>query len=178
MDLLKKLNLDKYIFCHPKINLITIFDHYIYLRNDYDSLSASQRNYLIRKLKTLDYQQKSGKILENCSKPAEPKIVFSNSPSLGVNPLIELDRVYNSNDVFVVTPSTYALFIMASKLTAQDKVEGIKSLISKCPINLEQIKDFSQHTDAQFFIDDYYQEFLKFQDEVIKEKFKGRKIQL
>lgn len=178
MELISKLNLDKYIFCHPKINLITVYDHYIYLRNDYDNLSHSQRNYVITRLKKFGYLQKSGKTMVHSDDSKFSKIVFSDSPSLGVNPLIALERIYNLNDIFVVTPSTYALFLLASQLTPQDKIEGIKSLISKCPINIEQIRDFTQNTESSRFLDQNYALLNSFQKEVIEKKFKGRKIQL
>ena len=176
-ELLKILGKDKYIFSIPSINLIAVFDHYFYSRNDYDSLSSNQRNHIINKLKSIGFTQKSGKFLN--SNDYKSQVQLLSPPSLGVSPLIELERIYNADDIFVVSPTTYAHFVIQNRnLVDQIKIDILQKLITKCPINLEQLKDFSQNTEYQNFVTNSFQKLNVFQKQIVKDNFEGKKIRL
>lgn len=136
---------DKFLFYDEKIPLITIYDDWFYSRNDYDHLCPNQRNYLDRFLQDQGFQRKSGQ----CYEKDQLSIGIIKSQSLGVSPLEEIKRSLQKYDYLVVSPMGYYLYV----LNSNSDQSVLKELAQKCPINLLQAKDLSNH-------ENFYEELL------------------
>jgi len=141
-----KINEDKFLFYNKNLLLITIYDDWFYSRNDYDHLCPNQRNYLDRFLSDQGFQRKSGQRYEK----DRLSVGIIKSLSLGVSPLDETKRSLEKFDYLAVSPMGYYLYVL--DINADQSI--LKQLAQKCPINLLQAKDLSNH-------ESFYEELLR-----------------
>lgn len=166
---------DRFVRVSPLFNIITIFDSLNYHRNDYDVLSASQRNHIGDTLLANNHKQQTGTSFLNLK--TNQILKYINTGTLGVSPLNELQIKYNKEDVFIVTPGTYFLFLlMKLEEEASEEVEKeILQLISKHPVNLEQLLNQSKIDKFYELFRSRFSEFKKHQNDAIANELKGKR---
>lgn len=175
IDYFEYFKKDPYVRVSKLYNLITIFDASFYSRNDYEILSPPQRKYIIEKLLKTNHQQKSGKVLQhNISKRF---LKFTDNVGLGISPLDALERVYNQEDIFIVTPGTYFLFLLQKyhQYQAQEIIDEIIELIQKQPVNLQQLFDLSKYAQYKEIFAQNLPKFNTIQSQVIDQELKHKK---
>lgn len=127
------------MFFDTPIKIITIYDHYIYERSDYDSITNSQRNYLEKFLTNFGFKQISGRELK--SKELGLSIIYPKPQILGASlfDILRYEKV-SKDSIYILSPTQCACYFlslddfdMAKKL--------IEDLIFKFPINLKKMKD-------------------------------------
>ena len=157
------------------MNLVSVYDDNYFSRNDYDMLAPGQRKYVVNFLKERQHWQKSGKVLVH--EKLEQRVVFNNSPSMGVNPVNELMRIYNEDDIFVVTPLTYSIFLFEKKVEVDvaGLLQRLKELIEVCPFNLLQMKDLTVREPYAELTAFCASELKSFQAEIIETRFKRKR---
>ena len=131
----KSLSKDKYIYIDDDLRVITVFDFHFFSRNDYDHLSPRQRKYIKTKLQELSFTQSSGSLFIKES----INIFVSKSINLGVSPLPYLIKDLKKYNYVITTPTSIYLYYLSKNI----EIERIKELITKCPVNLDQARDFS-----------------------------------
>ena len=154
--------------------LVTIYDDNLFIRNDYDMLSAGQRNYLIQFFKKQGFQQKTGRIMTN----GDMLIHFPRSQSnLAVSAYDKKFLQSRVNNLYCVTPTQFAevLFHQLLNKEKSEVLSAIKSLIDKCPYNIEWLRDVSYRSDIEQITIDTYSELTLYQKQVVEEKFKRKK---
>ena len=134
-EILDKIGKDKFIFYSPMSSLITIYDDYIFHRNDYDHLSTRQRSYISKKFLEHGLKQTSGSTFEY----GENVVGIQKSIGLGINPIRSLLGVLEKYDYVVATPLSCFLYLISSDAHEDE----IYRLLKKCPVNLEQAYNLS-----------------------------------
>lgn len=167
---------DKYVRASALYNMITIFDSLRYERNDYDVLSAPQRNYVGAVLEKNGHRHVTGNSFKNLKTGQTLRFIITKT--LGVSPLNELNYQYNDQDIFIVTPGTYFLFLV-EKLSTDDKQDSVRAelmdLVSHHPVNLEQLLDLSTHDHFYATLKEVFKECKAKQDDAIENYLKGKR---
>ncbi|REL25486.1 hypothetical protein DXX93_02260 [Thalassotalea euphylliae] len=164
---------DKHLYAQSGLSLVTIYDDNWFVRNDYDILSRGQRDYLQTFFHQQGFQQKTGKVMV-CDEVElhfpDPKRV------LALSSYFPEMLIPNKKELIAVTPTTFAeaLFhqIVAS---GTDSLDSIKSLIDKCPYNIELLRDISYRTAIEAITKASFDELMRYQQQVIIKKFKRKK---
>lgn len=162
---------DKYMYANGQDNLITVYDDNVFDRSDFDVLNGPQRQYLVHQLVDQGHRQISGKKLQNIEHGFE--LEFCQSPSLGVSPMVQLERCYTPNKMWMVTPTTFALFLFSKN--ASDCVARVEDLIQTCPVNFKKMIDVSRHDAYHHAIMKASKHLQAFQKDVIAQKFARQK---
>lgn len=166
---------DKNVFVSKIYNLISVFDSVFYSRNDYEVLSPNQRNYIVKKLLENGHKQLSGSKLQNL----ETKVFLNFPPtlSLGVSPIRGLQYTYNENQILILTPGGLFLYLL-SEMNVGNKprfIDEMKELVSKQPINLKQIEDFTVNEPFENQFLSIKKEITEIQKNAIETSLKHRK---
>lgn len=172
--LYKEINADKNLYSIELLPLVTIYDDNLFVRNDYDVLSIGQRNYLIQFFQQHGFKQKTGKTMINGAKTIHFPKPQSN---LAVSAYDDVLKEPNINNFYCLTPTQFAevLFNLLFDKEKAVVVNAIKSLIDKCPYNIEWLRDVSYRSDIEQITIDTYSELTLYQKEVVEEKFKRKK---
>ena len=165
---------DPYIRVSPLYNIITIFDSAQYERQDYDVLGKPQRQYILKKLLELDHKQLTGNLVKNTK--SGQRLCFVKNARLAISPLENLLNVYNHDDIFIVTPSCYFLFLLnkLEKFKDDSIKEEIYNLLKEHPVNLDQALHFSKHTNIEDLIKENLPSFKEVQTQAIKSELSGK----
>ena len=169
MDTLKEIfKSDKYVRVSSLFNIITIFDSNNYHTNDYEILSKAQREHIGSILEENGYSLETG--TSYVHKKTNQKLRFITTSTLGVSPLYELEYQLNEHDVFIVTPGTYFLYLLAR--FTETKRSGIfdemMNLIETHPVNLKQLLNYSRHESFYSYFKNNIDIFLKHQNHSIQ----------
>lgn len=165
---------DPFIRVSPLYNIITIFDSTQYERQDYDVLGKPQRQYILKRLLKTDHKQQTGNLVANTK--SGQRLCFVKNARLAISPLENLLNIYNHDDIFIVTPSCYFLFLLNKLERFKDETikEEIYNLIKVHPVNLEQSLHFSKHTQIEDLIKEHYSSFKEIQGNAIKTELSGK----
>lgn len=168
-----KTDNDKNLYALDQLPLITIYDDNWFVRNDYDVLSVGQRQYLVNFFKANDFVQTSGREM----KQNKTKVVFPKPNHILAQPQFDELWLTPVHDIIIpVTPTAYAeaLFYLTVRndITTLDL---LKSLIDKCPFNIELLRDISYRTEIEAITANSFKELTDYQSLVIEEKFKRKK---
>ena len=142
-DFYFKINQNKNLmFFDTPIKIISIYDHHLFERSEYDSLSPPQREFLEKFLADYEFSKKSGRELYSSS--LNLKVVFPKPAILGASPfdILRYEKL-KEDTIYVLTPTQCACYF----LTLEDFDEAkklLEELIHKFPINLKKIKDHAQ----------------------------------
>ncbi|MAZ48586.1 MAG: hypothetical protein CME65_08480 [Halobacteriovoraceae bacterium] len=166
---------DRYVRVSPLYNIITVFDSVSYSRNDYDILSAPQRNHIGLVLESQGHKRLTGNSFQNIKSGQFLKFVTTRN--LGVSPLYALEEVYNHDDIFIVTPGTYFLFLLMKHDKFQDKeiLRELMLFISVHPVNLQQLLDLSRHDSFFSFFKSEFSRLKDHQEKAIAENLKDKR---
>ena len=173
MDI-QKINQDKNLFASGWLPLITVYDDNLFVRNDYDVLSLGQRNYLIQYFQKVGFRQTSGRVL---SQDAVRIHLPRPNSNLAVSSYQTEFLHNNGKDFYCVTPTMLAeaLFYLSLEGTDLDLLAELKALISKCPFNIEWLRDISYRSDIEAVTAQTFEELTHFQKRTVEEKFKMKK---
>jgi len=171
LEIFKK---DRFVRVSPLYNIITIFDSVKYDRSDQELLSASQRNHIGNVLEENGHKRLTGNSYQNIT--TKQVMRFTTPKTLGVSPLNELQYNFNQEDIFIVTPGTYFLFLVMkfNELQKENILQEIMQLISTHPVNLDQLLSVSRHDVFYPFLKQKFPEFVKHQQDSIKYDLKGK----
>lgn len=166
---------DRYVRVSPLYNIITVFDSVSYSRNDYDVLSAPQRNHIGLVLEGQGHKRVTGNSFK--SEKSGQFLKFVTTKTLGVSPLYALQDSYNHDDIFITTPGTYFLFLMMKydKYQDEDILREMMLLISVHPVNLQQLLDLSRHDSFYKFFKKEFPKFKVHQQKAIEENLKDKR---
>jgi len=135
---------------HPK-NIISIFDDLHYDRSDVDIISPAMRRYLLKKLKLLNFKQKTGNTFECLNKNI--RCVIPKIHALGTSPFdVTLYTHKRTQDFYILTPTqTACLITMCCPI--EEAVKTISNLIKSQPININRMQDYlEQSTNDEEFL--------------------------
>lgn len=166
---------DRFVRVSPLYNIMTIFDSVRYSRNDYEVLSAPQRNYIGKLLETNKHKRVTGNSFRNTD--SGQFLRFVTTRKLGVSPLYELDEHYNHDDIFIVTPGTYFLFLLKKFHEYQDEdiLREAMNLITVHPVNLQQLLDLSRHDVFYDFFKTQFSKLKAHQESAIDKDLKDKR---
>lgn len=163
-----KINENKnLLFFNTPIKVITIYDHHIFERSEYDSLSPPQREYLEKFLEEFEFIKISGRELK--SDQFNLKVVFPKPAILGASPFdtLRYEKI-NEDTIYVLTPTQCACYFLSLEDFDEAK-KLLEILINKFPINLKKIKDHAQietHINSRLGL--IYPELEKLQNESVQ----------
>jgi hypothetical protein len=165
---------DTFVRVSTLYNIISIFDSVKYDRSDQELLSASQRNHIGKILEENDHKRLTGNSYQNIN--TKKVLRFTTPKMLGVSPLNELQYNFNKEDIFIVTPGTYFLFLVMKfdELQKENILKEIMQLISIHPVNLDQLLNVSRHEVFYPFLKQKFPEFVKHQQNAIKYDLKDQ----
>lgn len=166
-------DLDKHIYAINELPLITIYDDNFFVRNDYDVLSSGQRQHLIEFFVGHGFKQTSGREMIL----SDTKVIFPKPSRMLAQPQFDENWLSPVQDQIIpVTPTAFAeaLFYMIVRRNI-DSLDLIKSLIDKCPYNIELLRDISYRTEIESITKSSFKELTDYQALVIEEKFKRKK---
>lgn len=172
-QLVEHINADAHLFALPEYPLVTAFDDFLFLQNDYDTLSRGQRNYLIRFFSGFGFKQLRGTLVSDGHinlRFLKPKILAQSSyePQF-LQP--------NETEIFLVTPTTYAetLFYHALEVDEQGQMNKLAQLIDKAPFNMKLLRDISRTKAIESITRRYCDSLLDYQGAIIKQKFHNKR---
>ena len=164
---------DKHIYAINELPLITVYDDNLFVRNDYDLLSSGQRQHLISFFTSHGFKQISGREMRQ----EKTKVNFPKPNRMLAQPQFDEAWLNPHEDTIVpVTPTAFAeaLFYMIVRRNIES-LDLIKSLIDKCPYNIELLRDISYRTEIESITNSSFKELTDYQKLVIEEKFKRKK---
>lgn len=166
---------DPYIRVSPLYNIVSVFDSAQFDRVDQHLLSTDQRNYVINKLIKADHDQKSGQILVH-NKNGQ-FVRFIKNTKTGSSPLAPLEQVYNHNDIFVVAPGSYFLFLLKKyhQFKKDEIHEEIREHIAQHPVNLDQLANFTKYEPYSEFLHEHLPDFKSIQQAAAETTLKHKK---
>ena len=172
-QLVQAINEDKHLFALPEYPLITAYDDFLFLQNDYDTLSRGQRNYLVRFLGGFGFRQTRGTLVTD----GELKMHFLKPKILAQSSYESRFLTLNGSDFFMVTPTTFAetLFYHALEGQEQEQMEKLATLIDKAPFNMKLLRDISRTKPIESITRRYCDSIVEYQAKVIKEKFNKKR---
>jgi hypothetical protein len=135
------INQDKHLcYFNSPIKIITIYDHHLYDRSDYDTLSKPQRTYLERKVADFEPETKSGRI--TYLSKLNRSLVYPKPAILGGSPF-DILRYERQDDsfIYILTPTQAACYFLTLD-DENDSKRYIEELLMKHPINIKKIDDF------------------------------------
>jgi hypothetical protein len=170
----RRITNDKNLYYLPEFSVVTVYDDNFFVRNDYDILSHGQRNYLINFFREFSFKQKSGKLMTNgvinihFPKPKHTLALSAYKPIFNDNA---------TNDIYAVTPSTFAEVIFHQSLEKGIDwgIEQLKQLIETCPYNIELVRDINYRSPIEQITKAHYQELVTHQEKIVHEKFRHKK---
>ena len=130
--------------------------------------------YLIQFFQHYGFKQKTGKTMTNGAKTIHFPRPQSN---LAVSAYDDILKEPNINNFYCLTPTQFAE-VLFNLLLDKEKavvVNAIKSLIDKCPYNIEWLRDISYHSKIEQITIDTFSELTQYQKQVIEQKFKRKK---
>ena len=126
-------------------NMISVFDALTYDRSDADLVAPAMRLHLVKQLKKLGFQQRSGNVLENPNE--DVRCIIPKAHALGASPFFVADYTpKRAQDYFVLTPTQTACQLIAH-FPVEQAVAQIKALIAHQPINILRLSDYLQYCD-------------------------------
>lgn len=164
---------DKHMYGNDTLPLMTIYDDNWFVRNDYDILSMGQRQYVQNVLVKNGFKLRSGKEMYK----GDISVHFPKPKRILALSSFEEHYLENvTNATYVVTPTTFAecLFYQTVR-RKENSLEAIKTLINKCPYNIELLRDISIYTEIEQITIDSYHELMRYQKAVVEKKFKRKK---
>lgn len=156
-----------------ELPLVTVYDDNWFVRNDYDVLSSGQREYLITFFSEYGFKQVSGREMVH----ENTKVIFPKPNRMLAQPQLDEAWLNPHEDTIVpVTPTAFAeaLFYMIMRGDIES-LDLIKSLIDKCPYNIELLRDISYRTEIETITNSSFDELMQYQNLVVEEKFKRKK---
>ncbi|WP_448550928.1 hypothetical protein [Thalassotalea montiporae] len=164
---------DKHMYAQSGLSLVTIYDDNWFVRNDYDILSRGQRDYLQTFFHQQGFRQKTGKIMVN----GEIEVHFPDPKRiLALSSYFPEMLTPDANYLIAVTPTTFAEALFHQQIANKtDSLDSIKSLIDKCPYNIELLRDISYRTAIEDITKASFDELKRYQQQVIIKKFKRKK---
>ncbi|MEE4246657.1 MAG: hypothetical protein V2I33_14700 [Kangiellaceae bacterium] len=171
---LEEISKDKHLFALADYPVVAVYDDSFYLRNDYDVLSTGQRHYLIKFFDKLGFRQKTGKTLVKDNITVHLPKPQSNLATSA------FDKKYLSADPFnlyCLTPTQFAevLFYDHQRLGEIELLQRLKSLIDKCPFNIEWLRDISYSCPIEPITKLHFQTISEYQQQVVAKTFKMKK---
>lgn len=165
---------NQHLFMLPDYPLITIYDDNWFVRNDYDVLSLGQRQFLIKFFKKMGFSQPSGRVLAQ----ENVRLHFPRPQSnLAMSAFDQKYLQLDGDNYYFVTPTEFAecLFYDAVNIGEQAALYRIKRLITKCPYNIEWLRDISYSSQIEALTKRTFKELSHFQKRIIEHKFKHKK---
>lgn len=154
---------------------MSVFDHIRYDRSDYDILSPPQRHYVIKELLSLGGVQLTGRRV--AFKESASNFIFPKANAMSQSPgdvLLELTD--EGQDYLVLTPTQMAFAIIKKVSEQSVKLNLLKDLILKQPINLKKVIDYADNNEMKDFLAMFAQQLSDFQTEVVgSEQMRNRK---
>jgi DNA-binding response OmpR family regulator len=143
MDI-ESINSDRnLIYFNTPIKVISIYDHHLFDRSDYDTLSKPQRDHLEYKLKDFGWQRKSGRKI--FLSKTNQTLIFPKPNILGGSPFDTLRYEKSDNNVvFVLTPTQADCYELGASNFVQKPINNnILIAIIKKNINMlsQQTRD-------------------------------------
>lgn len=172
-DIVSLLNKDKYCFALADYPLLTLYDDNLFLRNDYDVLTTSQRRYIIRFFSNLGFKQKTGRSLIN----QDCRIEFLKPQYLAQSAFKPELLRFADNHYYCITPTLFAecIFHTVNTQNESTQMEKLALLMEKAPFNMTLLKDINRTTSIRTLTKQYCDSINAHQKKLIENKFKFRR---
>ena len=168
------INKDKNLFALPEYPLITIYDDNWFVRNDYDILSLGQRQYLVKYFTKIGFKQVTGRNLKRDNLTLHFPRPQSN---LAISNHLEKFHYCDNKNFYMVTPTEFAevVFYDLPKLGEERTIAKIKTLINKCPYNIEWLRDISYASPIEKITKKTFNGLMEYQRDVVEKQFKYKR---
>lgn len=171
---LQHVSQDPHLFASQHYSLITVYDDNLFIRNDYDMLTPSQRNYIVKFALQAQFKQVKGTLLQR----GDEKLHMPRpASSLACSTFQSKYLARDPKQWYAITPTGYAecVFYDMENIGVDEGVARLINLIQKCPFNIEWLRDISYGSPIEEVTRYCYTALTGYQKDIIASRFKHKK---